>query len=381
MTVIFKLRLLDVMMKSLQIKNFKNLRRLSLSSLDHVNLIVGRNNTGKSSLLEAISLLATKGDISRLYKILNQRGEMVLRREMSAQDVFQAALSLYSDYDYESFIEQAIEMSDGENVKIELKLSLRDFQQPMLNMIDEDEGACFYEEDNDEEGAALYFNDRICYANALVSYGNGKNIGHIPFTSNHRSLFYSSFRGGACEYVGLNRAAQDDLAALYDKIAMSDLYGELIGALNIIEPRVCDINFLTQGNHRNTRFAYVRYKGTDDKLKLSSMGDGINRILSIALAMLNCRDGVFLIDEFDNGLHYSVQDKLWGVIYHLSQRLNIQVFATTHSDDCVRSFAANAKSKGGKLIRLECRDKGIVSVDYQTPAELEYISNNPIEVR
>ena len=69
------------------------------------------------------------------------------------------------------------------------------------------------------------------------------------------------------------------------------------------------------------------------------MGDGINRILTIILAMLNCENGVLLIDEFENGLHYSVQHQLWKVINDLSTKLNVQVFATTHSMDTLRSLS------------------------------------------
>ena len=65
------------------------------------------------------------------------------------------------------------------------------------------------------------------------------------------------------------------------------------------------------------------------------MGDGINRILTIILAMVNCENGYLLIDEFENGLHYSVQEKLWEIIFYLAKRLNIQVFATTHSNDTI----------------------------------------------
>ena len=88
------------------------------------------------------------------------------------------------------------------------------------------------------------------------------------------------------------------------------------------------------------------------------MGDGINRILTIIFAMVNCESGYLLIDEFENGLHYSVQEKLWEIIFHLAERLNIQVFATTHSLDCVEAFATvlNSEKQGkddGVMIRLE----------------------------
>ena len=68
------------------------------------------------------------------------------------------------------------------------------------------------------------------------------------------------------------------------------------------------------------------------------MGDGINRILTIILSMVNVENGYFFIDEFENGLHYSVQKDLWKMIFYLAEKLNIQVFATTHSSDCINAF-------------------------------------------
>ena len=99
------------------------------------------------------------------------------------------------------------------------------------------------------------------------------------------------------------------------------------------------------------------------------MGDGINRILTIILAIVNCKDGYILIDEFENGLHHSVQGKLWEVIFYLSHKLNIQVFATSHSSDSVRSFAQTLKDEGlpeefGCLVRLENHNGNVIAREY-----------------
>ena len=111
------------------------------------------------------------------------------------------------------------------------------------------------------------------------------------------------------------------------------------------------------------------------------MGDGINRILTIILAMLNCKGGVLLLDEFETGLHYSVQGELWKVIFMLADELDIQVFATSHSTDCIKSFADSNEQGVGMLFRLEER-KGMVSVvSYGDSEELKFATTNNIEMR
>jgi len=57
------------------IKNYRNLKELRINSLGRVNLITGKNNTGKSSVLEAIAIYATKGDLRLIYELLVERGE------------------------------------------------------------------------------------------------------------------------------------------------------------------------------------------------------------------------------------------------------------------------------------------------------------------
>ena len=112
------------------------------------------------------------------------------------------------------------------------------------------------------------------------------------------------------------------------------------------------------------------------------MGDGINRILTIILAMVNCENGYLFVDEFENGLHHSVQEKLWEIIFYLSERLNIQVFATTHSNDTIKAFGEVANSKleysDAQLIQLR-NVKGIISAvlfntdDVETAMETDYL--------
>jgi AAA15 family ATPase/GTPase len=117
---------------------------------------------------------------------------------------------------------------------------------------------------------------------------------------------------------------------------------------------------------------------------LKSMGDGINRILTIILALVNSDNGFLLIDEFENGLHYSVQEKLWEIIFSLSEKLNIQVFATTHSEDSILGFESILNDKEtqleGKLIRLELTNGFVRQVEFNAD-ELKIASDGNIETR
>ena len=109
----------------------------------------------------------------------------------------------------------------------------------------------------------------------------------------------------------------------------------------------------------------------------------MNRMLGIALALVNAKDGMLLIDEVDTGLHYSVLPDLWKLIFEVAHRLNVQVFATSHSWDCIQAFqqAADAnKDEEGMLIRLENRKDSIRAVTFDEE-ELAVVAREQIEVR
>ena len=129
----------------------------------------------------------------------------------------------------------------------------------------------------------------------------------------------------------------------------------------------------------------MKLSGVRDVSPLRSMGDGVNRILTIILAMVNAENGYLLIDEFENGLHYSVQEQLWKIIFQTAKILNVQVFATTHSNDCIRSFgnvlnSGDYDSDSGKLIRLDRKGDEVFDTDFNAE-ELHTANVQNIEIR
>ena len=172
-------------------------------------------------------------------------------------------------------------------------------------------------------------------------------------------------------------------AALFDKIAMSDKEEKLLAALRIIEPQIQKINYLESDPGSKNRVPFVVVGPKSERVRLTSMGDGINRILTIILSMLNCpAGGALALDEIDNGLHYSVQEQLWKMVFSLANELDVQVFATTHSMDCLKSFAQVNSGEDGLLIRLDARSDGeIVPQYYSEPDDIRFAVESQIELR
>ena len=83
----------------------------------------------------------------------------------------------------------------------------------------------------------------------------------------------------------------------------------------------------------------VKLKGAEEPVPIGSLGDGFWRMFGLILAMVNLENGILLIDEIDSGFHFTVMTDMWKFVWEIAKKLNIQVFATTHSRDCLQSLA------------------------------------------
>jgi len=106
--------------------------------------------------------------------------------------------------------------------------------------------------------------------------------------------------------------------------------------------------------------------GLREMIPLPLVGDGMVRLASIVLAIASAPGGVVLVDEVENGLHYSVMEKVWRAIGEAAQSQDVQIFATTHSFECIGAACdAFAETPGHfRLFRLERGQERIVSVEY-----------------
>jgi hypothetical protein len=113
------------------------------------------------------------------------------------------------------------------------------------------------------------------------------------------------------------------------------------------------------------------------------MGDGIWRMLGLALATVGASDGVLFVDEIDTGLHFSAMSDMWKLLWETAKRLNVQVFATTHSNDCWTSLSSiaaqeDAAKEGISIQRIEKDKKTSIAFSEE---EIVMAAKKGIEVR
>lgn len=337
-------------MKTLEIKNYKGFEHLKLDNLARINLFVGKNNVGKSALLEAISIVVSNGDLEWIKSILENRGEGVRFSstvENQPEKEMERFTSLYTNRNLTGFFNKPIEiLSDDttsdlfqENIRVELKLveyiNKKEIGTDGIQKISRQILA---------PGTSFDFMDSEVQNGLLIS-----NIGRImlyTFDGNKgsRSRISTSVEK-PFEYIRTNQIKGEKNSLLYSRIALTPMEKEIVEGLRIIEPKIEQINFLKDDRvfdgslNRDDLVPFAILSNSSQRYRLSSMGDGLNRVLTIILSMLNCKGGVLLIDEFENGLHYSVQYQLWEIIYRLAEQLDIQVFVTSHSVDTLRGLS------------------------------------------
>ncbi|MDR3555226.1 MAG: AAA family ATPase [Syntrophobacteraceae bacterium] len=367
---------------TLDIQHFRALRQLKIDRIGRVNLLTGRNNTGKSSVLEALRILASDADPAIINSILRYREEDLGNTEESpsiaAEGLFQLASLFHGFPRFSSEIDPIKIASSGgyRPMRLSIKVGLfSEVREPdgtrklvprQQTLLDDDEGL-----------PAL-----------VIEVGETRRILSIDYPRRYasRGMLRTDMTGDSrlpCVYVSPYGGEQTaTLGKLWDKIALSDLEKDVVDALRIIDPVISAVSMVGGEGPRQSRTAIVRTAGFPRPVPLRSFGDGLNRLFSIIVSLVNAKDGLLLIDEFENGMHYTVQEDAWRLIFKLAGRLDIQVVATTHSWDTVLAFqkAAADDPEEGALIRLSRKGEEIVPTVFDED-ELAVVTRNEIEVR
>jgi energy-coupling factor transporter ATP-binding protein EcfA2 len=361
----------QALLESLEVRRFRTFQHLQIERLGRVNLIVGKNNVGKTCLLEALWFYGHRvspGLLVAMQKLLQMRGETGLSEDTENQSV------RHFFYGRQDLREQL------EPIQVGSVSSPKDLLS--INVI-------WFTEQTDQDGVRrLQFlpsdaNDTVNVVPGLgiqvgeetvLRYPLDRDIGNL-----RRVTFSGKFKQAPCIFVPANGLNGGDVSQFWDKIALTDLEQGVLDSLRIITSGIERVNLLSGS-------PMVKIKGSDSPLPLRSLGEGLNRLFGIVLALVNAQDGILLVDEVDSGLHYSIQPDMWRLIFQVARRLNVQVFATTHSWDCVEAFQEAAKEHGqseGMLVSLR-RKKGaedqVVAILFDE-RELEIVTRERIEVR
>jgi ABC-type cobalamin/Fe3+-siderophores transport system ATPase subunit len=352
---------------SLEIEGFRALNRLTLPKLGRVNLFVGKNNSGKSSLLEAIRILVTRASVQVLSDILMSRDEMARDRANNPDDhVDQRMIA------FQQLFHGRCE-TWGESPPIRIGDDRVEGGHLTIRM----DWLSGSESGPRPAGPVPLFEGE---RRPMLTI-SGLASRYIPIDVDPRHLLGEAGKNTRHAFVGPNGLSSREATDLWDQIALTALEVQVVRTLRIITPEIEQIAAV--GERGLERVIVARVAQGERPVPLRSMGDGMNRLLGIALGMVTAQDGVLLLDEVENGIHFSVQKKLWELIFRESHRLNVQVFATTHSWDCIDAFQRAAQQAGddeAALVRLSLQGSEVAATILDE-GELSIATREHIEVR
>lgn len=350
------------MINQLLIENFKCLKQIEMKDIPQVTLIGGKNNSGKSTLLEAIFLFFDRIVPEMPLKHLAWRGIQTL--ELEPEKIW---TPLFYNFDIRN------------NIRLKLNKEI------MTIAIDRN-----YRPKNTNEKGIISLSN-------VANISNPENLSlSVKITENNNELFRSHFvLSGAgmgnnieknesklniASYLSNKSYNSSELIKEFSKIDENGETNELVDALMCIDEKLENLSVNIVGGNPGI---YAKIRDIDRKIPVALMGDGINRLLAIIIKIKACRDGVFLIDEVENGFHCSSLNNIWNIIRELSLKYNCQIFATTHSYECVtKACESFEKSKNSfQYVRMAKNSEGAISPKSFNYETLSVAIENDMEVR
>ena len=330
--------------KNISFENFKCFKKLEFDGLKRVNLIGGQNNVGKTSFMEGVNLAVSSNDSFQLSANIE---EMIFRRQIRNSDfeidffyndtniinilinkknIFIEYISKINKYNIESKdIEDIYEYIPHLNLNVnddKRRLNIHDMLGKKLYVL------------NKRDDSHFIFSSKMNENNIAVLYGNLINLGKEDYIDNSLKIFDESI-------IGIRQIFNNDKVILKLKL-----------------------------------------KDREKPVLLSSFGEGINRYIAIICAIWASKDGYLFIDEIENGIHYTNYPKLWKLIFEISKEANCQVFAATHSKECIEAFNKENKDNNGLYLELYRNQKtGIINIKDRDNEQLEYALLNNGEFR
>lgn len=347
------------MLKTLTIKGFRCFRELHAEPLTRVNLFVGKNGSGKTSLLDAAELVAM-GSVEGLARSAVRRGELIL-----SPAVLTPAEEKYSEHVVDpSHLFLGHELRAGKVFRIEAEGESTRFVE------------CTAEHASSNETVIL----TLRFVSHLTPKGHADRLTISPAGGVLPPPRRRAEANPPTNFLKAEGGDTPSLNQLWDRVALTPEEETVVAALRIIEPRVDRFALLGRDLNPHIR---VKLSDMDRPLPLATFGGGMEHMLELGLNLSSARKGFLFVDEIDTGLHHSVMTDMWRLVIETAQRQDTQVFATTHSLDCVQALAQIRKKHPTLAtdVTVHRVEKGAAKTVVYSTDEIVVAEESELEVR
>jgi AAA15 family ATPase/GTPase len=296
------------MVKSIQIQNFRCFEDFQLDGFGRVNLIGGMNNSGKTALVEALCLMGgTPYVITELKQFRNFDLKVFEKEsESSVWDEF------FFNKNRTKTIDIKTEFTSGLNYQETYVIGGEDYLSK-------------------ENLFISYFNNNEKFLSLEINVSNGSP----EFNNKYYDKSLEISRNGHVFFLRTNplRKGRQDLIRNYSQLELDGQVEYMLEGFKSIDSTIEEVKIISLGEPN----LYIRRKG-ESLMPMDLFGDAITKMAKIITYLIECKNGILLIDEIENGIHYTNQPKVWELIFKLANKFNVQIFATTHSKEMIQAF-------------------------------------------
>ncbi|MEZ5346449.1 MAG: AAA family ATPase [Pyrinomonadaceae bacterium] len=309
----------QLILDSLAIANYRCFGKVSIENLGKVNLFLGKNNVGKTALLEALYLFANNGKQDTLAGIIN------CREEIQVLPKFDENQGAYKSQAFENLFRNRPAPADmsGSN-KEKVNFSISSLKDP----------------------------------NKRVSIGFFQREAEEPYTTLMQGHNLKKF---PVHFARLQRLDDGEIEKLWKQIEMTPLEDFVTQSLKILSNELVSVRLMEDSEGLGNKVLFARIRSHRKPVRLRSLGFGINRLFEIMLQAVNSKDGMLLIDEIESGIHYTALKEIWETLFAISNQLNIQMFLTGSGRNSNASFheAAGDNYSGKAIFQLDRVDDSV----------------------
>lgn len=344
------------MFDKIEIERFRGIKYASIDGFKQINLFFGKNNCGKSSLLESLFLGSGLSNPLLPIHVNFMRGYNKSRLNDLKLDF----------YNLDSTLPIHIRMENEQRRDLTIHLFEQNHNSVSLNA---DDANILSNVEEGEYGLRFSFkiDDDLFESQLRFDSANTTDATRIVSKQYVESL--------RCTYLSPKYDFNASIQGLKNILQNKDEHF-IVEGLRLIEPGVKDFIFTD-----NDMLVDV---GMAKRIPVNMMGDGARKIVSLLTAVYDCKDGALLVDEISNGFHHSVMCSLWKVLIDAALRNNTQLFVTTHDADSIKGLRDAALENHEDIVasfKLLKTDDDVLKAYHYSLESLDYSINQEIEVR
>lgn len=318
------------MIRDAEITNFRCFGDVSLHDCRRVNVVLGKNASGKTALLEALFLaLGPSPEIAQRFKVWRGYDQIVINLTPEADK--QIWKDLFNNFDLSKEIKVKAISSDHHSRELKIKYDL-----------------------------TQSFSPSEIPTNNIFGFNNGLNVFPSPIIFNYSLAGHSwdvraNFVGSGYQFMGVEQSHIGDCAFFpasqnfnsqenvvrYSSISQTRDSDSVVKLISQEFEMIRGIEVLT--NLGGGPSLYIDSEWYPEKRPLSSISSGVQKFVTFAIAIAANKGGVIFIDEIENGFYYDRLPSIWRSLIKLANQYNVQIFASTHSRECLEALSGAAK--------------------------------------